>query len=201
VLLTAVVTALVFVPQWPVVAGLAAIATGALLGRHVRTRPGGFLPDVLVRTPRFLISSGLAFALAVINFGMFYAVPILLSEHAGWTAGEIGIGMLWPLLIGGTGSWFVVTATARFGFGAVVTGFVVAGVTAALIAFVTVDPVLLLVAPGISAITAASGQGVFAVRATAAVPDGDRPAAIGLFTLCYLLGAAFGPAIAALLAT
>jgi hypothetical protein len=32
------------------------------------------------------------------------------------------------------------------------------------------------------------------------VPDERRPAAIGLFTLCYLLGAAFGPAIVALLA-
>ncbi len=35
-LLTAVVTALVFVPQWPVVAGLCAVAAGVLLGFHVR---------------------------------------------------------------------------------------------------------------------------------------------------------------------
>jgi hypothetical protein len=43
------------------------------------------------------------------------------------------------------------------------------------------------------------GQGIFAIRATATVPHDDRPSAIGLFNLCYLLGAAFGPAIVALL--
>jgi hypothetical protein len=107
--------------------------------------------------------------------------------------------MLWPLLFGGAASWVVVTVTARFSFGAVVTGFVVAGITAALVAVVTVSPLVLLVAPAISSVTAAAGQGVFAVRATAAVPGDDRSAAIGVFTLCYLLGAAFGPSIVALL--
>ena len=199
VLLTAVVTALVFVPHRPVTAGLCAIVTGVLLGLHVRTRPNGFVPAVLVRTPRFLISAGLAFSLAVVNFGMFYGVPVQLSQHAGWTASEIGFAMLWPLLFGGLASWVVVTVTGRLGFGTVITGFAVAGVAAALIAISTVAPLALLVAPGISSVAAAAGQGVFAVRATAAVPDGHRPAAIGLFTLCYLLGAAFGPAIVALL--
>lgn len=199
VLLTAVVTALVFVPQWPVVASLGALAVGVLLGFHVRTRPNGLVPAVLVRTPRFLISAGLAFTLAVVNFGMFYAIPVLLSRHAGWTSSEIGLAMLWPLLFGGAASWVVVTVTARLGFGTVVTGFVVAGGAAALVAVLTVAPLVLLVAPAISSVTAAAGQGVFAVRATAAVPDDDRSSAIGLFTLYYLLGAAFGPAIVALL--
>jgi DHA2 family metal-tetracycline-proton antiporter-like MFS transporter len=200
VLLTAVVTALVFVPQWPVVAGACVVAFAVLLGFHLRMRPDGFVPTILLRTPRFLISSGLAFALAVVNFGMFYGVPIQLARHAGWTASQIGIAMLWPLLVGGTVSWVVVTATARLRMGVVLTGFIAAGVTAALLGLTSVNPVVLLVAPGLSALTAASGQGVFAVRATAAVPDERRPAAIGLFTLCYLLGAAFGPAIVALLA-
>jgi DHA2 family metal-tetracycline-proton antiporter-like MFS transporter len=199
VLLTALVTALVFVPHWPVVAGLFAIAVGVLLGFHVRSRPNGLVPAVLVRTPRFLISAGLAFALAVINFGMFYGIPVLLAHHSGWTTSEIGIAMLWPLLFGGAASWVVVTVTTRLGFGTVTTGFAVAGATAALIAAATLTPLVLLIAPAISSVTAAAGQGVFAVRATAAVPDSHRPAAIGLFTLCYLLGAAFGPAIVALL--
>jgi MFS family permease len=197
VLLTALVTALVFVPQWPVVAGLCAIVAGALLGLHVRTRPNGLVPAVLLRTPRFLISAGLAFALAVVNFGMFYGIPVLLSRHAGWTASEIGFAMLWPLLFGGLASWVVVAVTARLGFGTVIAGFVVAGIAAALVAVSTTAPLVLLVAPALSSVAAAAGQGVFAVRATAAAPDGHRPAAIGLFTLCYLLGAAFGPAIVA----
>ncbi|MEU0162450.1 hypothetical protein ABZ154_27485 [Streptomyces sp. NPDC006261] len=50
-----------------------------------------------------------------------------------------------------------------------------------------------------ASIAASSGQGVFAVRSTESVPDEERPAAIGLFNLCYLLGAAFGPATVSLL--
>jgi MFS family permease len=199
VLLTVMVTALVFVPQWPALAGMGALVAGALLAAHVRARPDGLVPAVLVRTPRFLVSAGLAFTLAVVNFGMFYAIPVLLARTAGWSAGEIGLAMLWPLLFGGAASWVVVTVTARFGFGAVVAGFAAAGVAAMLVAVFAVSPLVLLVAPAISSVTAAAGQGVFAVRATAAVPDDDRSAAIGLFTLCYLLGAAFGPALTALL--
>jgi MFS transporter, DHA2 family, metal-tetracycline-proton antiporter len=195
VLLTALVTALVFVPQWPVVAGPCAIVAGALLGLHVRRRPDGLVPTVVIRTPRFLISAGLVFALAVVNFGMFYGVPVLLSRHAGWTASAIGFAMLWPLLFGGLASWVVVTATTRLRFGTVVAAFAAAGVAAALTAISSVAPLVLLAAPAISSVTAAAGQGVFAVRATAAVPGDRRPAAIGLFNLCYLLGAAFGPAM------
>ena len=200
-LLTALVTALVIVANRPVEAGLCAIVAGVLLGRHVRARPDGLVPAVLVRTPRFLICAGLAFALAVVNFGMFYGIPILLSEHAGWSAREIGTAMLWPLLFGGAASWVVVSFTGRLRFRTVITGFAAAGVAAPLVAVATVAPLVLLVAPAISSVAAAAGQGVFAVRATPALPDGNRPAAIGLFTLCYLLGAAFGPAIVALLAT
>ncbi|MEU5259206.1 MFS transporter [Amycolatopsis sp. NPDC021455] len=199
VLLTAVVTALVFVPQWPLESAVGAIAAGVLLGRHIRGRPDGFVPAVVVRTPRFLICAGLAFTLAVINFGMFYAIPVLLSRHAGWTAHQIGTAMLWPLLFGGAGSWVVVAVTARVRFGPLITGFAIAGGVAVLIAVSSGTPLVLLLAPAVSSIAAAAGQGVFAVRATAAVPDGCRSAGIGLFTLCYLLGAAFGPAIVALL--
>jgi DHA2 family metal-tetracycline-proton antiporter-like MFS transporter len=50
----------------------------------------------------------------------------------------------------------------------------------------------------LGSLAAATGQGALALRAGAAVPPSVRPAAMGLFTLCFLLGAAFGPAIAAL---
>ncbi|MEU8955329.1 hypothetical protein AB0C93_13590 [Streptomyces sp. NPDC048518] len=39
-----------------------------------------------------------------------------------------------------------------------------------------------------------------AVYATVAASAAQRPAAIGLFTLCYQLGGAFGPAVAAMVA-
>ncbi|MFD0345882.1 hypothetical protein ACFQ0M_06930 [Kitasatospora aburaviensis] len=37
------------------------------------------------------------------------------------------------------------------------------------------------------------------MSATQATPAAQRPTAIGLFNLCYQLGGAFGPAIAALI--
>lgn len=67
------------------------------------------------------------------------------------------------------------------------------------LASVSVVAVPLLVAQALASIAAASGQGVFAVHSTEAVPDEERPSAIGLFNLCYLLGAAFGPAVVSLL--
>lgn len=68
-----------------------------------------------------------------------------------------------------------------------------------LLASVSTVAILLLLAQALASIAAASGQGVFAVHSTKAVPDEERPAAIGLFNLFYLLGAAFGPAIVSLL--
>jgi len=55
-----------------------------------------------------------------------------------------------------------------------------------------------VIAMALGSIAAAAGQGALAGRATSAVPDDDRPAAIGLFNLCFPLGAAFGPAIVSL---
>ncbi|WP_433272096.1 MFS transporter [Actinosynnema sp. CS-041913] len=196
VLLGGTVTALVFVPHQPWVAAPAALVGVLLLVRHVRVRPDGFLPAAVARSPRFLAAAGLAFALAVVNFGLMYVLPRRLS---GWTSAEIGFAMLWPLLLGGALSWFVVAGTAKARHGVVAAVLVGLGVAGAVVAALTADPAALLVAQGAASIAASSGQGVFAVRATTAVPATHRPAAIGLFTLCYLLGAAFGPAIVALL--
>ena len=49
----------------------------------------------------------------------------------------------------------------------------------------------------LGSLSAATGQGALTLRAAASVPESLRPTAIGLFNLRYLLGAAFGPAIAA----
>ncbi|MGH3821819.1 MAG: MFS transporter [Pseudonocardiaceae bacterium] len=200
VLLMALVTALVFVPHWPVAAGVCSILAVMLLGVHLRARPDGFVPAALVRTPQFFVSAGLAFSLAVVNFGLIYAIPVQLSQHAGWTTSQIGVAILWPLLFGGTVSWFVVAATARVSFRAVTTVLAAAGIVAAVTAMLSVSPLVLLIAQAVGSVAAASGQGALAVRAAAAVPDDHRLAVIGLFNLCYLLGVAFGPAIVSLLA-
>ncbi|MEU4723336.1 MFS transporter [Nonomuraea dietziae] len=199
VVLTALVTALVFVPHQPVVAGIAAVVVAAAFALHLRRRPGGFVPAVLVRSPAFLGAAGLAFALAVGNFALIYALPARLTELTTWTSAQIGVAMVWPLLFGGGLSWFVVAASARMRPRPVIAALVVAGVAAALTAAFTGWAFGLLAAQAAASIAAASGQGVLAVRATSAAPEEHRAAAIGLFNLCYLLGTAFGPAIVALL--
>lgn len=201
VLLTAVVTALVFVPHYPLVAGVCSVLSVAALVWHLRGRPQGFVPAVVVRSTVFLISSVLAFLLAAVNFGLMFAVPEALSDHTSWSSGQIGVAMVWPLLLGGALSWVVVAASAKVGRQPVIITLVAMGAIAVVLASVSVWAVLLLLAQAIASIAAASGQGVFAVHSTKAVPDEERPAAIGLFNLCYLLGAAFGPAIVSLLSS
>ncbi|WP_158893381.1 MFS transporter [Amycolatopsis anabasis] len=199
-LLTTLVTALVFLPHHPAVAGPGAAVALVLLGLHLRVRPAGFVPRAVVRTPRFGVAAGLALVLAVINFGVVYALPALLARHTEWTPGQIGTAMLWPLLLGGTLSWFVVAASARVPFPVVVAVLAALGVAAPAVVALAAGAPVLLAAMFAGSLTASSGQGVLAVRASAAVPAEHRAAALGLFNLCYLLGAAFGPAIVALLA-
>jgi hypothetical protein len=50
----------------------------------------------------------------------------------------------------------------------------------------------------IGSLAASTGNGALALWASAAVPPAVRPTAMGLFTRFYLLGAAFGPVLAAL---
>ncbi|MFC4061193.1 MFS transporter [Planomonospora corallina] len=199
VLLTVLVTALVFVPHLWTVAGAATVAAGGLLALHLRTEPDGFVPVPVVRSPVFLLASGLAFLLAAANFGMIYLLPALLAERTGWTSGAVGAAILWPLLFGGLVSYGTIAATAKAPVKAVAvlfSGLAAAGVA---LAGAGVSPAVLLVAQAFTSLAAASGQGAFAARATAAVPGRARATAMGLFNLCYLLGAAFGPAIAAAL--
>ncbi|ARF76711.1 MFS transporter [Kitasatospora albolonga] len=199
VLLTAVVTALVFVPHYPAVAGVVSVLTIAALVWHLRRRPQGFVPAVVVRSPVFLISSVLALLLAVANFGMMFAVADALSDHTSWSSGRIGAAMVWPMLLGGALSWAVVSLSAKVGRQPVIIVLVALSAAGVVLASVSTVAVLLLLAQALASIAAASGQGVFAVHSTKAVPDEERPAAIGLFNLCYLLGAAFGPAIVSLM--
>ncbi|WP_435867342.1 MFS transporter [Streptomyces werraensis] len=200
VLLTALVTALVFVPHQPLAAGVCSVLAAALLAAQVRARPRGFVPAVLLRNPGFLVAAGLALCLAVVNFGMMYAIPERLEDHTSWSTSEIGVAMVWPLLLGGALSWFVVAVSAaRAGRRFVITALAGLALAGAVLAAVGTSPAVLLAAQALTSIAAASGQGAFAVHATSAVPDAERPTAIGLFNLAYLLGAAFGPAIVSLL--
>ncbi|WP_052423767.1 MFS transporter [Nonomuraea candida] len=198
VLLAALVTGLVLIPHaWPAGVG-AALAAAVALALWMRARPAGLVPLDVIRAPAFLVAAGLAFALAVVNFGLIYALPPLLAETAGWSGGQVGLAVTWPLLFGGLASYAVIAMSGRVPFAVPAASFVALAAAATATAALSTAPAALLIAQGLASLAAASGQGVFADRARLAVAEERRPAVMGLFNLAYLLGAAFGPAIAAL---
>ncbi|MEU3670474.1 MFS transporter [Streptomyces virginiae] len=214
-LLTVLATALVLLPHAPAaalgsasasaavvavaVAALAVMAVAvaaALLALHVRRRPDGFVPAALVRSPLFLGSALLALALSTSYFTLLFAVPRLLADRAGWDVTAAGAGQLVALLTGSALSWLLAAASARLGRTAVRAVLVTLGALAALLAvFASWGPLLLVATLG-GVFGATGANAVLSMQAASSVPAPQRPTAIGLFSLCYQLGGAFGPAIA-----
>ncbi|MFJ3519628.1 MFS transporter [Streptomyces sp. NPDC090131] len=195
-LLTVLATALVLLPHAPAVALASAALAAALLALHIRRRPEGFVPAALIRRPLFLGSALLALALSTSYFTLLFAVPRLVSDRAGWDTGAAGAGQLVALITGSALSWLLAAGSARMGRVAVRTVLVGIGVLAALTAvFASHGPLLLLATLG-GVFGATGANAVLSTHAASSVPDAQRPTAIGLFTLCYQLGGAFGPAIA-----
>ena len=196
-LLVGWVTALVLLPMRPFAAVAGVLVLTVLLAVHLRRRPLGFVPVELVRRPRFLVSAGLAFGLAVVNFGIIYTAPAMVTILTGWTSTQLGLALLGPYLSGGAASWFLVSGSARLRF-AVLVAVLAAGGAAAVAVVVFANGMVALLFAGmlLGALAAATGQGALGLRAGEAAP-GVRPTAMGLFNLWYLLGVAFGPAIAA----
>ncbi|MEU6857334.1 MFS transporter [Glycomyces sp. NPDC046736] len=197
-LLTALVTALVFVPQRPLPALVAVAVTAVLLAAHLRRRPHGFVPADLLANRVFAASAGIAFVLAVANFGIVYAAPGRLGDLTAWTPGQLGLAVAVPYLFGGVTSWLLVARSARLRYPTLITALLLA--SAAAVAAVTLGNALvplLFAGMATGSLAAATGQGALALRATKSTST-QSATAMGLFNLCYLLGAAFGPAIAAL---
>ncbi|MGW7023281.1 MFS transporter [Streptomyces decoyicus] len=199
VVLMALVSALVFIPRFPLPALVCAAVIAAVLVVRVRTRPDGFVPVAVLRTPVFLVASVVVCALSTSYFSLLYIVPRVLKDSAGWDAGLVGTGTLVALLIGSAASWLLAAFSTRMSRAAVLTVLLVLGVLAPVAAAVTPWAALLLVASGVSVFVSSSGQATLSVYAADSVPGSQRPTTIGLFTLCYQLGGAFGPALAALL--
>ncbi|WP_338495290.1 MFS transporter [Streptomyces sp. SJL17-4] len=198
-LLVLAATALVLIPRHPLPAVAAALLTSSLLALHIRSHPTGFVPAALLRTRAFTLSALLACAFATSYFTLLFTVPQLLSDRTDWSTATIGAGQLAALLVGSVLSMVLAAAAAGLGRPRVLTILLVVGALAPLIAVLTPwAPLLLLVATP-AVITASAGQATLAVYATQAAPSAQRPTAIGLFNLCYQLGGAFGPAIAALI--
>ncbi|WP_412077305.1 MFS transporter [Streptomyces xanthophaeus] len=198
-LLTALVTALVLLPHAPSAALASAAVTAVLLVLHVRRRPQGFVPAALLRSPRFLASALLALGLSASYFTLLFSVPRLLADRAGWDTGAAGSGQLAALLTGSALSWLLAAASARMGRTAVRAVLAGVGTLAAVTAAVADQGPLLLAATAGAVFAATGANAVLSTHAASSAPGSQRPTAIGLFVLCYQLGGAFGPAVAAAL--
>lgn len=201
VTLVALISALVFLPRFPVPALIAAAVLAGALALRVRARPDGFVPVTLLRSPVFLLASGLVCVLSTSYFSLLYGVPRLLGHVPGWAASSIGTGMLVVLVVGSAASWGLAAFSARMSRSAILAVLLILGVLAPLSVTLAPWAPLMLAGAGVSVFVAASGQATLAGFVSGAVPERQRPTALGLFVLCYQLGGAFGPAIATLLVT
>lgn len=199
-LLVLAVTALVLVPRYPLPAVAASLATAALLALHIRSHPTGFVPTALLRTRAFVLSAVLACTLATSYFALLFTVPQLLRDRTDWSAATIGTGQLVALLAGSALSMALAAASARMSRRRVLTILLAVGALAPLTAALTPWAPLLLLVATLALFATSTGQATLSVYATTAAPAAQRSTAIGLFNLCYQLGGAFGPAIAAAVA-
>ncbi|MGW8397011.1 MFS transporter, partial [Streptomyces lydicus] len=198
-LLVLTATALVLIPRYPIPAVAASLLTTVLLALHIRSNPTGFVPATLLRTRAFALSALLACTFATSYFTLLFTIPQLLRDRTDWSTSTIGTGQLFALLAGSVLSMVLAAASARLGRPRVLTILLTVGALAPLTALLTPWAPLLLLVATLAVFATSAGQATLAVYATQAAPTTQRPTAIGLFNLCYQLGGAFGPAIAALI--
>ncbi|MEU9111318.1 MFS transporter [Streptomyces sp. NPDC048483] len=198
-LVAALVSALVLIPMAPCMGALVAAAVALPLALHVRRRPDGFAPAAVLRSRAFVSSALLACAFSTSYFILLFALPELVRRRTDWSTEAIGTGQLAALLTGSALSWLLAAAAARLGHRKVLTVLIVLGTAAPLAAvFASWGPALLIAAAA-AVFVATGSNAVLSVHAAQHAQAAQRPAAIGLFVLCYQLGGALGPALATLL--
>ncbi|WP_434600529.1 MFS transporter [Streptomyces sp. A5-4] len=103
------------------------------------------------------------------------------------------------LLTGSLLSLLLAAVSARLGRARVLAILFTLGALAPLTAALSPWAPLLLLVAAMAVFTTTAGNGILAVYATQAAPQPQRPTVIGLFSLCYQMGGAFGPAVAAMI--
>ncbi|MEU2853807.1 MFS transporter [Streptomyces syringium] len=198
-LVVALASALVLIPTAPLAAALAALLIAVPLVVHAKRNPDGFVPAVLLRSPAFIGSALLACAFSTSYFALLFSLPRLIAQRTPWSTDVIGTGQLIALLLGSALSWILSASAGRLAYRTVLTALITLGALAPLTAaFATWGPLLLLAATA-AVLVSTGSNAVLSIRAAKDAPDHQRPTAIGLFVLCYQLGGALGPALAALL--
>ncbi|MEV0645911.1 MFS transporter [Phytomonospora sp. NPDC050363] len=199
-LLAVLVTALVAVPHYPLAGAVGVLLAAVPLELRIRANPEGFVPAALLRTPAFLVSSGLTLLLSTSYFAMLFAVPRLLGAATTWSTGAIGAGQMAAMITGSALVFGFAAISPRLPHRLIAPLLVGIGTLALALALVTPWAPLLLAVSTLSLLASSGGQAVLGVRAMRAAPEGQRPVAIGLFNLAFQLGGAFGPTLVVLLA-
>ncbi len=180
----------------------ALITAGAaltLLIVHIRRRPDGYVPATTITSGKFLAAAGLTLALSTVYFTLLFVIPQLLITRADWTKDGAATGQLIAMVCASLLTLGFTAIAARFSRAQVRTVLVAAGMMAVTAAFFASAPVLLLGGIFLALFAATSANATQVAAAVAAVPEKEKPTAIGLFTLLYLLGGAIGPALASVL--
>ncbi|WP_433411415.1 MFS transporter [Microtetraspora malaysiensis] len=198
-LVVGLVSALILLPRSAPHALAAAAMLGALLVWHVRRHPDGFVPQPIVRSRVFLAAAAAACALSTSYFAILYTAPRTMEEH--WTAGHTGMAMLAGLAGGSLGSLLFTRRTTRIGARTTQGVVLISGVLAVILSLRTPWPLSAAAAVACAVFAATAAMAWYAARVGALMPASYRQAAVGLFTLAYQLGGAFGPALATLLIT
>ncbi|MGW6497962.1 MFS transporter [Nonomuraea angiospora] len=198
-LVMTLVSAFVLIPRLELVAVAAAAVVGLLLTLHVRRTPAGFIPQPVVRTRAFVTAAAAACTLSTSYFALLYTVPRLLEHH--WTTARIGLVTLIMLATGSIASLLFTRRAAQLGPAVTRSVLPAAGATAVALASVAPWPVLVAASTAFAVFATTAAMAWYATRAGAVVPQEHRGTAVSLFTLCYQLGGAFGPALATLLLT
>ncbi|QBE49993.1 MFS transporter [Leucobacter triazinivorans] len=183
----------------PLTAALAAMIAILLLMFHIRRRPDGYVPVETIRSRVFLNSAGLTLTLSASYFTLLFVIPQLLITRADWTKDTAATGQLVAMVVASLATLGFTAVAAKFSRTQVRIVLVTAGALALLAAFFASSPVLLLIGIFLALFAAISANATQVAVATSAVPETQKPVAIGLFTLLYLLGGAIGPALASIL--
>ncbi|GAA0937639.1 MFS transporter [Nonomuraea longicatena] len=196
-LVMTLISAFVLTPRLGAAALAAAAVAGLLLTAHARRNAAGFVPRAVVGTRVFVTASATACALSTSYFALLYTVPRMLEHH--WPAERIGLMTLIMLAAGSVASLMFTRRTSRYDPARARTVLLATGTVAVALPLTVPWPVAIVAATAFAVFAATAAMAWYAARVGEAAPPGHRATAVALFTLCYQLGGAFGPALATVL--
>ena len=167
-----------------------------LVVRHVRRRPRGFLPRVVITDPTVVRSAVAAATVPAAWFGLLIAVPTVLVGQ-GWEPWQVGVLLVPPAVLSLVVSRHAGRLLDRVGAArslAVAAALALVALAVAAVGAELASPVLLATAVGLVVVAYGISQPAMTAAVTAAVSVDLRGAALGIATLVFMVGASVGSA-------